>query len=266
MLTLTYDAQLARVRLSGTVPGSHTDPAVAVVERSTNGIRWTTVRGGQDLDGTADEPFKVDDYEFAADVLNTYRVRVVDVDTQSTVATESDQITPVLGGVWLKSIARPFLNRQVVVKDYSDVERPERAGVFDVVGRSFPVAVSDVRGSRRWTMEILTPTPAAAREFDAIMASGDTMLIHVPADCDVPGGYVTIGTVNTSRPARRSVRRVVALPCIEVAAPGPDVVGATVTCATVLATYATCADVLAAHSTCADLLELIGDPEDVIVP
>jgi hypothetical protein len=72
-------------------------------------------------------------------------------------------ITPLLGGmVWLKSVARPFLNRQVTVVDYSDVERPARNGVFDVVGRSLPVSVSDVRGSRRWTLEVLTGTPVPA--------------------------------------------------------------------------------------------------------
>ncbi|PZG18985.1 hypothetical protein C1I95_12465 [Micromonospora craterilacus] len=265
-LTATYDGRLARVRLSGTVPGSHTDPATAVVERSTNGIRWTTVRGGQDRNGTAGVDVKVDDYEFVDGVVNRYRVRVVDVATQATVASETATITPTLGGVWIKSVARPFLNRQVIVKDFGDVERPPRAGIFDVVGRSMPVAVSDVRGSRRWTLEVLTETPADAAELDQIMAAGDTMLIHVPAAVDVPGGYVAIDTVNISRPARRSRRRVFVLPCIEVAAPGPDVVGATLTCATVLATYATCADLLAAHPTCADLLELIGDPEDVIVP
>ncbi|PZG14417.1 hypothetical protein C1I95_21735 [Micromonospora craterilacus] len=175
-------------------------------------------------------------------------------------------ITPTLGQVWLKSISRPFLNRAVVVKDYSDVERPERAGVFEIVGRSVPVVVHDVRGSRRWTLEILTETPDEAADFDLIMSSGDTMLIHTPASCDVPSGYVTIGTVSAARPARRSRRRVFSLPCVEVAAPGPDVVGATLTCQTLLNTYPTCSDVLAAHPTCADLLDLIGDPVDVVVP
>ncbi|MEV6693365.1 poly-gamma-glutamate hydrolase family protein [Micromonospora sp. NPDC051196] len=238
----------------------------AVVERSTSGIRWSPVRGGLGLDGTAGEDLRLDDYEFVDAVPTRYRVRVVEPETGATLWAESEQITPELGGVWLKSVARPFLNREVIVKDFSAVERAARHGVFAVVGRSAPVVVSDLRGSRQWTVELLTETPAAADDLDLVLAAGDTMLIHTPADCDVPGGYVAIDTVNISRPSRRSRRRVFALPCTEVAAPGPDVVGATLTCQTVLNTYATCADLLAAHATCADLLELIGDPVDVVVP
>ncbi|MEU5939411.1 carbohydrate binding domain-containing protein [Micromonospora sp. NPDC047548] len=178
----------------------------------------------------------------------------------------SGSITPAIGGVWLKSVSRPFLNRKVTVLDYSDVERPSRAGVFDVIGRSFPVAVNDVRGSRRWTLEVLTETLGDARELDLVLASGDPMLVHVPAGVGVPGGYVVIGDTTQRRTGRRSTRRVFELPCTEIAAPGPDVVGATVTCQTVLTTYPTCAAVLAAHDTCLSLMELIGDPTDVIVP
>ena len=253
-LTLTYDGILARVRLAAT--GLASDPVT--VQRSTNQVRWVTVRGGASLSPSGGV-IRLDDYEFASDVANHYRLLAPGV-------VGAGQITPALDGVWLKSLARPFLNRKVTVKDYSGVERPARVGVFEVVGRSMPVAISDVRGSRRWTMEVLTHTPAEARDLDLVMASGDPIFVHVPADCDVPGGYVSIDTVTVSRRARRTPRRVFELPCVEVAAPGPDIVGATVTVQTVLATYATCADVLAAHPTCQDLLELIGDPTDVIVP
>ncbi|MEV0726001.1 hypothetical protein AB0I37_24885 [Micromonospora purpureochromogenes] len=181
------------------------------------------------------------------------------------VALYEGSIVPVLGGVWLKNVAKPFLNRMVTVLDYSDVERPARSGVFDVIGRSDPVAINDVRGSREWTLEVLTQTSAEADDFDLVLASGDPLLVHVPADCDVPGGYVTIGNTRQRRTARRSNRRVFDLPCKAVVPPGPDVMGATATWQTVLSTYATWADLLAAHATWADVLELLGAPEDVIV-
>lgn len=222
------------------------------VERSTNQVTWVTVRGGASLPSGA---IALDDYEFAPDVLNYYRV------TGQTAAS----ITPTLGGVWLKSIARPFLNRQVTVKDYSDVERPSRAGLFDVVGRSFPVAVHDVRGSRRWTLEVLTQTLAEASNVDLVLASGDLLFVHVPTDCPVPGGYVTVGDTSEARTQRTSVRRIFNLPCIEVAAPGPDVVGAAVNWQSVLNSYATWQDVLDAHTTWESVLELIGSPTDVVV-
>lgn len=179
---------------------------------------------------------------------------------------ETASITPVLDTVWIKSIARPFLNRPVTVVDYSDIERPARSGVFTVVGRSFPVAVNDVRGSRRWTLDVMLSTVAEAGDFDLALASGDTLFVHVPADASVPSGYVTVGDTSERRSTPRSVRRIFSLPCTEVAAPGPDVVGAAVNWQTVLNTYATWADVIAAHTTWDDLLELVGSPSDVIVP
>lgn len=171
-------------------------------------------------------------------------------------------------GMWLKSIARPFLNRKVnvIFRPDTQVTRPARAGVFNVVGRTFPVAVNTVRGSRRWTMFIRTNTVADADELDLILASGDTLLVQGPAGCVLETGYVTVGDVTNIRHPLRPLKRLWELPMVEVAQPGPDVVGALGTWQTVLNTYATWADVIAANATWADLLTLVGDPSEVIVP
>lgn len=179
----------------------------------------------------------------------------------------SGVITPDLGGrAWLKSISRPFLNRPVTVLDYSDVERPARGGLFDVPGRTAPLAVTGVRGSRRWTLEVLTDTAGAALDVDMILASGDVLLVQAPAGTDVPAGYVQVGDTRQRRTSRLGARRIFELPLTEVAAPTADIVGSTATCQTVLNTYATCAALLAAHPTCLSVMELIGDPTEVIVP
>ncbi|WP_213452899.1 hypothetical protein [Rhizomonospora bruguierae] len=251
-VTLTYDPRLARVRLSaGGVTGD-----TAVVERSTDQIRWTAVRGGAAVAVTSGS-VAADDYEFAPGVANWYRVRGNN--------SQSAQITPVIGEVWLKSIARPFLNRTVTVSDVSDIARPARRGIHDVKGRSLPVAVSDVRGSRQWTMSVVTLTDEQRWNLELLLATGDTLLVQVPAGSRVPAGYVSVGDTSQQIHAFDAVSEV-ALPLTEVAAPGPDVVGATVTWQTVLARYATWADVLAAHPTWVDLMTLIGDPSEVIVP
>jgi hypothetical protein len=179
---------------------------------------------------------------------------------------QTASITPSLAGrVWLKCVGKPFLNRAVTVMDFSTVERAARTGLFDVVGRSVPIAVSDLRGPRRWSLQILAQTLTEASNLDQLLASGEPLFIHVPANVAVPGGYVTVGDISQERLARLSVRRAFVLPCTEVAAPGPDIVGTTVTWQTVLNAYGTWAAVLAAHPTWADLLELIGSPSDVIV-
>ncbi len=188
-------------------------------------------------------------------------------------------ITPDLGGqVWLKSVARPFLNRPIVVQDFSDITRPSRGATFAVVGRADPIAVTEVRGSKQWTLTVPIPvsnvttltteatesaTTLTDDALDAILAAGDIMLVQVPAGSQVPGGYVLIGDVTRSRKFVHPRYIWWQLPCAEVAAPGPDVVGATSTWQTVLDTYATWGDLLADNATWGDLLELIGSPVEV---
>ena len=263
-LTLTYDAQLSRVRVAASALS--VSAVSATVERSTDQVRWSTVRGAGSL-AVSGQGASVDDYEFAPDVVDYYRVTAYDAG-----GAQTDQVTafvtPTLTQVWLKSVARPFLNRPVEVRDFGEIRRPSRTGTFEVVGRSFPVAVTDVRGSKRWNLTLNTRTPEESDGVDLITASGDILLVHVPATgrlSAVPGGYVAIGdTTEVVPPTADLMLRIHTLQCTEVAAPGPDVVGATSTWQTVVNTYATWADVLTAHATWASVLELIGSPTDVI--
>lgn len=184
---------------------------------------------------------------------------------ESSAATQIGSVTPALGSVWIKNLSRPFLNRPVTVTDWGDVEREARNGVFPIVGRTMPVAVTDLRLSRSYELVLTTATVDEAEELDLCLASGEPILVHVPADCDVPGMYAVVGNVAVSRREARSARRYLTLPLTEVAAPGPDVVGATNTWASVIATYATWADLIAANPTWQDLLDGVADPGDVVV-
>lgn len=181
---------------------------------------------------------------------------------------QTSSITPTLTEVWLKSIPRPFLNRPVtpVLRPDTTVARPARVGIFDVVARTNPIAVSSVRGSRRWTMYVRTLTALDATNTDLLLASGDVLLVQAPPSCTVETGYVAVGDTQESLHPLRPLRKTFTLPMTEVAAPGPDVVGATSTWQTVLNTYATWAALIAANPTWADLLTLVGDPSEVIVP
>jgi hypothetical protein len=181
-------------------------------------------------------------------------------------ASQTGSITPTLDRVWLKNLARPFLNRAITVTDWSDVEQPSRNGVFDIVGRTLPVAVTDVRTSRRYTLTVMADTADDAEELRLCLAAGDPVLLHVPEDCDVPGMYAVVGDVSIARRSPRAKRRFLTLPMVECAAPGPDIIGATATYQTIVNNYATYADLLAAFATYQDVLELIAEPAEVIVP
>ena len=244
----------------------------ATIDRTTNDVNYTTVRGATAVPITTgcELARTVDDYEFPVGQEITYRVRAFNAD-DSVAVTTLCTITVDLDVVWIKSIGRPFLNQQVnCVLNPSPITRPGRNGVFDVVGRSYPIAVTDVRGSRRVTVEVVTRTTEERNDMDLLLASGDPVFYHTPANYPLPTMYAVIEDTSESRPVRNRLCdndwRLFSLPSIEVAAPSADVVGSTSTWQTVVTTYATWADVLAAHSSWADLLELVGDGSEVIVP
>ncbi len=255
-LTATFDPILSRVRLAATVLD---DGSVALFQRSRNGIYWTTVRGGAAVAITVGDTAALDDYEFVPGVINYYRVTAgADVFTAT--------ITPAQSGVWLKSITRPFLNRAVEVVGHGDIRRAARNGIFEVKGRSDPIAVTDVRGSRRWEMTVMAQTVNDADALELVFASGDPLYVQTDGTRDIPGGYVVVDEVERSRYGTVSARRYFTLPMRNVAAPGPDVVGATSTWETLVAEFGTWADVLAAFGTWADVVEHVSDPSVVIVP
>lgn len=180
---------------------------------------------------------------------------------------QTASVTPNLTSAWIKNLFRPFLNRAVDVIDYTTVDQPARNSLFDVIGRSYPVAVTDVRGSRRVTLRVKVDTLADAEDLRLCLAAGDPVFVQVPADCPVPGSmYAVIGDLSISRTSARGVKRYFELPLTEVAAPAADVAGSTITWQGVINAYATWQDVIDAEATWADLMEGIGSPSDVIVP
>jgi hypothetical protein len=73
-LTTTYDSAISRVQIACDALGDTAD--FALVERSTDGVRWTTVRGGAEAatsSGSLDAT--LDDYEFPPNELITYRLK-----------------------------------------------------------------------------------------------------------------------------------------------------------------------------------------------
>lgn len=179
---------------------------------------------------------------------------------------QTANLTPVLDRIWLKSVTRPFLNRPVTVVGWSDETRPSRNGGFPAVGRTLEIAVVDVAGGIEFDLELHTATREDAQTLDYIRASGDVLFLHTPLGCEVPGGHVCVDTSSVRRVRQRGSSRVTTLPLRQCAAPGPDVVGTTVTWQTVLNLYPSWAALLAANPTWAALLARIAPPSEVIVP
>lgn len=247
-------------------------PTYATVDRTTDQVTYTVVRGASEVGVTTGCELEevVDDYEFPVGQLITYRVRSFTSEGVAAVTTTC-QITVDLDDVWLKSIGRPFLNRAMrCVGNPSPITRRARNGIFPIVGRSYPVAVTDLRGSREVVMTVITKTTQEREDLDLLLASGDPVFVQTPLTHPLPTMYAVIGDTSEERPVLNRLCdndwRRWELPLTEVAAPGPDVVGSTSTWQTVVSTYATWADVMAAHATWASVLELIGDGSEVLVP
>lgn len=73
-LNATYDAAVGRVKIA--VGGLSALATYAVVDRSTNGSTWTTIRGGAHVTVIGGGDLLVYDYEFPTTGAITYRVRV----------------------------------------------------------------------------------------------------------------------------------------------------------------------------------------------
>ncbi len=255
-INLSLDTVLSRVRIAGT--GLAAGPAT-FERRVGAGTAWTTVRGGEAvtvLSGNA----SLDDYEFSPGVVNDYRI-----DDGTNVWQTS--ITPSQPDVWLKSIARPFLNQKITVVSHGDITLAGRNSVFPIIGRSNPVAITDVRLARTWEMTIKADSVQDADAIELVLAGGDPLFIQVPPNGDdIPGGYVVVGDAVRRRFGHRSERRWFDLPCMTVAPPGPGVIGATMTWQALLAEFANWSDVLSAFGSWAAVADYVADPSTVIVP
>lgn len=187
----------------------------------------------------------------------------------------SGSLTPDLEGeVWLKSVKYPFLNRVLECPDYDDITRAFRGAIFQVQGRSTPIAVSDLQESQQFTLTVVTRTLEQARDFDLTLAANPLFFLHVPAEqpvgCEarvsaVPGGYVKILDTTQRRIFKGSQTYTWTLPCVVVAKPDPQIIGTTLTWGTVLNRYGSSEQLIASNPTWMTLFQQVGSPDDLVV-
>lgn len=268
--TLVYDSQLGRVRIDASGLNVTGTATYATVERSIDASTYVMVRGGESAVVTSGGIIvPVDDYEFEPDTLLTYRVRGYTAANVLT-STSTCTITVTLTRVWFKSVARPFLNRQVdCVTDPSPFAREARNGLWNVIGRSAPVATTDVRLGVDYQVYVTTSTYAERLAVDYLLASGDLLYVQPPAAFPLDAMFVEVGNVTMTHPIRNRDCNDwwrFQLPLTQVDAPDDDEVGTTATWLTIVDTYATWSSLIAAKATWADVLDVIADPSEVIVP
>lgn len=180
---------------------------------------------------------------------------------------ETTTVTPGVSRYRIKNPQRPALNRYVEPLPLSGgITRPSRTGVFEVLSRTLPVVVSDVQGSRRFTLQIDVFGYAQKDAMDQVLATGEPMYLETPAGASqLPTLYFVAGDVDVEEDTNGSGSYTFTIPVIECAAPAASVAGDTYTYADVLADFATYADVLAGVASYAALLDKVSTSE-VVVP
>lgn len=181
--------------------------------------------------------------------------------------TDTASITPAttFDEVWIKNPQKPGNNVKVLPTDMSEITRRARTGLIDVLGRTMPVAVTDVASSRSFTIEVDVGDNVVARDMDNRLASGDPMYLQGPAtDDDVPTLYFVCGDVTRLRDAKGSPSSTFRIPITEVAKPGSTVAGITYQWSDVYGTYVDWAATIAANATWADLINKISNTITIV--
>lgn len=254
----------------GTLPALAGDPAVEIGDPSTTtgndqGIVWDYVIQ------TTTTPTNVPAGSFVvtggASAISSSAVLALPPNQ----LVQTNSITPTITTVWLKSITKPFLNRTFFcVPPAGDVTRDSRSGIFEIINRSFPVTVTDLKQSRAVQLRVITQTTTQWQDLDLILSTGEVMFLHTPLNYELPSMYVDVGQTTMHRPLLNRACdvdwREFTLPLREVAAPDPTICGSTVTWQSVINTYATWQAVLNNEVSWFDLLSNVGTPNDVIVP
>jgi hypothetical protein len=253
-----YDRRRGRIRVSASGLAASA-VRVIIYSRPLGTSRWAVVRGGRVavVAGALQHP--VDDYEYRAGSGMEYRVDALDTTEQQpqhVIQSVRITVTDTEERVWLKFIPAPWTNLPVeLVVDDWELSRDARSDIHDVAGTSPPVIVSDVHGSIRTNVRLRTPDAASLAALQRALGQGAPAYLQVPDSIPFPTMYVGIGNFSSRRwGGRNSTRYVTTVDLVEVAAPPPSVVPASLTWGVFAQQYATWGEAAAAYDRWSDVV------------
>lgn len=253
-VTATTNAATARAIITVTWTGVTPVPAVATVQRVNEDGTVVPVRGADPAALVAGQ-WIGDDYEAPLDASFYYQATSTDapgVTLTSPLYSLSSQ-----GDTWLKHPGRPAMNMRLTIRRGPDWEREAVQGLFPVLGRSRPVAVGMVRGSRTGDLEVGTATETQRSALLGLLADGDTLFLSTPAGYGVGSMYVSVGSVTEARVTGygKAEERIFTLPLTEVDRPPGGALAVGNTWGDVLTRYPSWQQALTTEGTWAGILE-----------
>lgn len=253
-LVATLDTGEARVSVSLTWTDPTPDPATALIERVGADGSVVPVRGGDPATLVGGQ-WVGDDYEAPLDEPFYYQATSTDV--PGVVLTSASYELASSGLSWLKHPGRPFLNAAVHITRGPDFARPVEQGVFDVLGRSRPVATSMLRRSERGELALFTGSADERTALLALVQDGVPLLLSTPSGYGVGNVYVSVGDVEERRisQAGRQPARYWSLPITVVDRPSGGALAAGNSWSDVFGTYPSWSQLLTTEGTWTGVLE-----------
>lgn len=197
-LTATIDAADARVGVNLNWSDANPVPTTATIERVASDGTVMAVRGA-DPATLAGGQWAGLDYEAPVDVEFYYQATSTSL-PGTTLTT--GQLTMPSGNIsWLRSPGQPALNMPVTIITPPTWDRPITQGVFDVLGRSRPVAVSQRRSSERGDLVVATLTEDERQALLALVADGSILYLTTPGGWGVGSVYVAVADISEARPS-----------------------------------------------------------------
>lgn len=191
------------------------------------------------------------DYEIPYGTTSVYSVAA----TGATTVTDTALLN--VTSPWLVHPGVPSRSRPISVAEFGEVVRTADRGVFAVIGRSDPIAISGgARNAGAGVLEVWTDTDSERVALELLLSDSTPLLLNMPASLSwgVESCYVSIGDVTAARPVvyAGQPRRDWSLPYQIVSRPAGGSQSLR-TWATVATEYATWADVAATGLTWAEL-------------
>lgn len=137
------------------------------------------------------------DYEAPTD--DTFYYYASSTDAPGFILATQSMILPSNGVTWLKHPGRPSLNTTVRVGVAPNVTRPVSQGVFEVLGRQMPVAVSMRRSMFRGDLQLVTFDETERNALLLLLDDGTPLLLQAPSGYGIGNVYISVGDVSEER-------------------------------------------------------------------
>lgn len=194
-ITAIVDAARARIELQ--VQFANTAITACLIERKDPYKPWMTIRSGENVvcEGGACGGY---DYEAPFDQQVTYRATQV-IPAGTEMLSQVAGPLPSLGHTWLKDPYYPSRNQRLdEVVGLPELTYASRSGVFPVIDRKMPVAISSLRQGWAGTFEWVTATEEQRVRMNELFAQGQVLLLATPYT-SIGSSYVIAGDLTEQR-------------------------------------------------------------------